>query len=651
MKTVTPVFSKLLKGEDTIIDKLNIMSKEKEILLRIEELEAKMDDVYGHDHSDDILIRFIEKPSIDDADLYVRNIPEEVRNGVTSIGDYVFQHFQKLEEAYFPNAVSVGECSFNGCISLTEVSFPETIVAGTRAFSNCESLLSADFPKLEVIPNGGFMNDEVLVSINFPVATIILENAFNGCTGLTEVSFPEVTEIGISAFQGADSLTELDFPKATKILGNAFKECNSLVDVEFPEVTSVLANAFESCAALETVSLPKVSSLGVSAFHGCSSLREVNLPAVDSVGNTSFTGNSSITSITLPEDKTFYIGHQAFKNCSNLVFSDDLTVRIPSGGTNSYAAGDCPEVFYGCSKLKKIHVTDTDILPAFCFTNCTSLEEVQFDGTAANTRAFNGCRSLKKVIAPNLDHFNGDQNYGNFYEFTSAKELSRANLPKATWFGPNTFYDSGLNDAYFPMLERITGSECFRANPLKWVYLPNYLGTTANNHDLPEGTFRYCGDLEYVLLPKITNVIAYNFIGCKKLKLLGLPFVTRYERQYTGEGYEYAAPFSQTEAGNEPQVQYVDYRLATSVPTLTTKSKNPAKAHLIFPGWYDTNSNKIPTKYIVPDSLYDAWIVNSSFVDSAADVVKQSVFEADPNHPEYPWVTDPTILEHYFDLD
>ena len=31
------------------------------------------------------------------------------------------------------------------------------------------------------------------------------------------------------------------------------------------------------------------------------------------------------------------------------------------------------------------------------------------------------------------------------------------------------------------------------------------------------------------------------------------------------------------------------------------------------------------------------------------DVVKQSDFEADPNHPEYPWVVDPTLLEHYFD--
>lgn len=693
----------MARGLQQRIDNLGTMlSREPDILTRLSVLEAKMADIYGHDQSDDILVKFIEKPDITHEELYVRNIPESVRRAVTHVGNCVFQKFERLQSAVFPNATSIGLQSFNGCEVMTEASFPEVTSMGEKAFGDCVELVSANFPKLHIIPVNAFLNNAALTTINFPVAitisnnafkgcsslgsilfpevTTIAESAFNGCTALTAVSFPKVTDIGISAFQGSVELTDLDFPEALTIRGNAFKGCVDLVDVEFPKVTSVLANAFENCTALKTVKLPKAETFNAAIFQSCTALESVEAPLVSTVPDSCFADRSTLqsvdfesatsfiqrsfencshlTTLNLPENASISVGLRAFKNCPNLEFPKGLTVNL-TDNTNRYAYANGNATFAECKKLEEITITNSYI-PSWSFYYCTNLKK--FSAPHATTlyyRAFMGCSSLEKINLPELTHIKASE---SGYQAPWTEPFYNSGVKKIMMPKLSTIENSNsgvfqtcpeLETIYFPNLIVIGqdyNTHTFANNPkLKWCCLPEYQGVSTTNHHAIESMFRYCPELEYLWMPGITYSYDYAFIGCKKIKLLGTPNLDKYSYEWTSAGDGYRAPFSKNESGNIPQVQYVDYRTRTTVITLSTNSGSGKQAQNIFPGYYDEEGTFHNTKYIVPDDLYEDWIVNTSFVNCVDDVVKQSDFEADPDHPEYPWVVDPTLLEHYFD--
>ena len=72
----------------------------------------------------------------------------EIGNGVTSIGDYVFNNCSSLVSVIIGNSVtSIGNGVLYYCYSLASVSIPNSVTSiGTYAFNNCYSLASVSIP-------------------------------------------------------------------------------------------------------------------------------------------------------------------------------------------------------------------------------------------------------------------------------------------------------------------------------------------------------------------------------------------------------------------------------------------------------------------------------------------------------------------------
>lgn len=116
-----------------------------------------------------------------------------IKEGITSVGDWSFAKFDKLEEIEFPSTL-------------------ENI--GERAFYNCSSVSYINLPQgLKTIENG----------------------AFNSCVGAVRITLPESLEkIGDSAFMNLPKVPVLTIPKGVEHIGMwAFMGCTSLEQLYF----------------------------------------------------------------------------------------------------------------------------------------------------------------------------------------------------------------------------------------------------------------------------------------------------------------------------------------------------------------------------------------------------------------------------------
>ena len=214
-----------------------------------------------------------------------------IKDGVTSIGSYVFYKCYSLIDVKISNSViSIGYDAFYNCTSLVSIIIPDSVVSiGPEAFENCKSLSSISIP-------------DSVISIG--------HEAFEYCSSLVSVNIPDsVTSIGGYAFGYCESLTSVKIPDSVTSLGNyTFQECVNLVDITIPNsVTSIGRGAFYYCRSLKNITIPKgVTTISGNMFYDCNSLKSVTLP-------------DSVTSI---EDYAFY-------SCNNL--------------TDVYYGGNCEQ--------------------------------------------------------------------------------------------------------------------------------------------------------------------------------------------------------------------------------------------------------------------------------------------------------------------
>ena len=159
-------------------------------------------------------------------------IPE----GVTSIGDSVFDRCKNLKSIVIPNGVT----------SIDD-----------EAFSNCSNLTSI------VIPDG---------------VTMLGRSAFSGCKKLESIVIPSgVTSIGDRAFSWCEKLESIVIPNGvTSIDDRTFYWCGKLESIVIPEgVTSIGGSAFSGCKNLTSIVIPdSVTSIGDEAFSGCKKLKK-----------------------------------------------------------------------------------------------------------------------------------------------------------------------------------------------------------------------------------------------------------------------------------------------------------------------------------------------------------------------------------------
>lgn len=178
------------------------------------------------------------------SDFYIRNGvltdylgPEnaavEIPEGVTAIGDWVFQNKRsrrgyRITSAVIPKGVTrIDEYAFYDCGELTSVTLPEGLrIIGLRAFRGCERLKEIALPDTVVfVSPGAFSDCKALTAVTLSAGMKTLSvNLFQGCVSLKSIRIPEgVTEIESLAFYGCKKLGNVEIPSSvTKIAPDAF---------------------------------------------------------------------------------------------------------------------------------------------------------------------------------------------------------------------------------------------------------------------------------------------------------------------------------------------------------------------------------------------------------------------------------------------
>lgn len=157
-----------------------------------------------------------------------------------------------------------------------------------------------------------------------------------------------------------------------------------------------------------------VVKIGSNAFQGCIGLTSIVVPcSVHEIQSEAFSGCTSLKSIEIPNG---VINHQAFMNCTGLVYVKlDAGVRsigwsafenctyLESIQIGSGVSEICQRAFYNCSSLKKIVIPRrVSTIMYNTFAKCSSLESVEIKGNLTNIGdgAFLSCGNLVSIDLP-----------------------------------------------------------------------------------------------------------------------------------------------------------------------------------------------------------------------------------------------------------
>ena len=245
----------------------------------------------------------------------------DIREGVTSVGDYAF-YFSDVEQVDFPSTLThLGDGAF-AFSSVKRIALPasfRTLYAAT--FQGCRDLEEFQVDS----ENPYFCNDVMGVLFNKDKTTLYLAPpTLEGSYTIPDT----VKEISVLAFQYS-GLSRITIPQS---------------------VTTISAGAFYYCSELKEIVIPDgVTSIGDTAFCGCTSLSQVQLSQnLYSIGENAFTDCTEITKITFPKMLS-NIKAQAFWGCTNL---REITFEGSAPTIGSYA-------FYYVSATVYYPITNT----------------------------------------------------------------------------------------------------------------------------------------------------------------------------------------------------------------------------------------------------------------------------------------------------
>ncbi len=335
------------------------------------------------------------------------------------------------------------------------------------------------------VPWSNYTNHVIIVNIDEGV-TSISDHAFNGFKELEYISMPDsLKSIGYMSFRGCISLDEITFSDGIENIENyAFYSCSFLKDVEMPENLKRIGNcAFAHCTSLEKIVIPDtVTYIGEDAFNSCSSLREISIPFVGVELNTQ---NDN--------DKKFHV-----------IFDRTLS-------ENSYYNFDVPQT------LKKVTVTNQEVIPYSAFSRCRYIEEIII-GDKTNEildSAFSSCESLKSVMLKN-----DACKLGNGL-FSGCKSLVDFEFPVGIdKIGDHMFSGcTSLTDIVIPDTVTAIGNSAFRnCTGLRNITFSDDIKT------IGEYAFYSCTEIDEIQIPdKVTDIGDYAFANLTKLEIVTVP--------------------------------------------------------------------------------------------------------------------------------
>ena len=363
------------------------------------------------------------------------------------------------------------------------------------------------------------------------------------------------------------------------------------------------AYAFHDCKELETILISYSSTSGrLGMLSNCSKLKCIVFPNTVTMIQSGFTGIGAST-IVLPNSITSLT--ETFRNTNVEYLSINTNATISSSDTYFLAdnyllkrafaklngiAGTY--TLYNCYKLEKVKIeikTGTSIGNYFLST-CRILKEFELASTTLTTTSSicDGCYLLEKAILPDSITTISGTLFNNNYA------LKEVHLPQnlKTISGGMFAYTSNLDFSKLTFPTTLTSMRDIGASAYSnAVVLPPNVTSVGNLYsysrvygvvELPDsittmGAIQYWANATAVIMPASLTAISSNSFG-----------------------------------RDCPNIRLYDFTKVSVVPTLTYSAS-----------YTFANINQL-CKIVVPDALYDEWIVASGWANFVNYIVKAS---------------------------
>ena len=290
--------------------------------------------------------------------------------------------------------------------------------------------------------------------------------------------------------------------------------------------------------------------------------------------------------------------------------SDNLVVDWGDGYVENAAGKSYITLYHDYSEYGK-YVISIEAL--------VGMWEFRFVGAASN--------ALGALLAPSIDRINslkkielGERIYSLWnYAFQNCSSLQSIVIPNSvTSIGSNTFQNcSSLQSIVIPnSVTSIGGNIIPNCSSLQSIVIPNSVTSIEKN------TFQDCSSLQSIVIPNSVTSIGINtFMDCSSLQSIVIPnSVTSIGNSAIHTCHSLQSiviPNSVTSLGTYSiyalfSIAYIDFSSHTSIPTLSASNSIG-----------NLNSG---TKIIVPDDLYDEWIVATNWTGLVNKIVKDSEY-------------------------
>ena len=290
----------------------------------------------------------------------------------------------------------------------------------------------------------------------------------------------------------------------------------------------------------------------------------VNLDTIDGA----FQDCSSLTSVTIPA-KTTRLLNGAFKGCANLT-----SVTFPE---NSELTEVGNNAFYFCKSLTSLELPDTVTTLGRFSLYCPNLKKFVLPRRVSSFNMSEVCRGLPIEEL----HVNGDNVSLTLVDSSSGTNAVLKEI----------YYDGVLTETTESMFAGCTALESF------------ILGNPNALESIGKYTFSACVNLRFIDLSSWRNLTTIGEYAFNQCLTLGYIFMPPSVRTIYGSSFV-----------NCPNVNYVFFGEHEWVPTIEKRSA-------LWPG--------VPSNatVVVPDKLYDEWIIHSKWSEIADRIIKMSDYQ------------------------